>query len=95
MKDSSLPLKADRKLADIYGEDFPLLGLIRDVGRRLRAMREDQGIQQRALAETIGTTQMQVYNVEHGKKLGMSLRAIVQHAEALGFRTVITFEPDL
>lgn len=86
-------LTVEQAMADMYGEEYPLLGLIREVGRTLRAARERAGITQRELRDAIGTTQMQVYNVEQGNRLGMQVKSIVQYAEALGLRTVISFEP--
>lgn len=87
-------MSAERALAAIYGEEYPLAHLIAQAGRDLRALREDAGMTQVEVAEAIGTNQMQIWNIEKGKKLGMQLRSLHAYAEAIGYKMVISFEPE-
>lgn len=94
MAGSGRPRKADELLIAMYGEAIPIHGLLRDIGRTLREKREEQGLSQKALARLADMAQTQVLRVEKGDTLGQSLRAIAKHAEALGYRTVVTFEKE-
>lgn len=87
-------MSAERTLAAIYGEEYALAHLIAQAGRDLRALREERGMTQKALAEAIGTNQMQIWNLEQGKRLGTQLRSYHAYAEAIGYRMVISFVPE-
>lgn len=81
-------------LGKVMGNAHPLTNLLQHVGDDLRALRLEAALSQRALAEEMGTAQAQIARIEAAQTVGLSLRSVVAFAEALGFRTVITFEPE-
>ena len=67
--------------------------VIEDVGAELRSLREKAGVSQRKVAFDVGTSQAQIIRIEHGQTMGVSLRAIVEVADALGYSTEVVFTP--
>jgi ribosome-binding protein aMBF1 (putative translation factor) len=77
-------LETERLLADVFGEEAPFYGLIKDVARQLREARENAGLSQRALAAEMFTSQSQVVRLESGETFAVTLRSLHAAAEAMG-----------
>jgi ribosome-binding protein aMBF1 (putative translation factor) len=63
------------------------------VARMIRALREEAGLSQRALAERIGTTASVICRLEDADYEGHSLAVLNRIAAALNRRVVIQFAP--
>ena len=63
------------------------------VARMIRALREEAGLSQRALAERIGTTASVICRLEDADYEGHSLAMLNRIAAALNRRVVIQFAP--
>jgi ribosome-binding protein aMBF1 (putative translation factor) len=63
------------------------------VARMIRALREEAGLSQRALADRVGTTASVICRLEDAEYEGQSLAMLNRIAAALNRRVVIQFAP--
>ena len=74
---------------DAYEEDVVVTDLVLDLIR----LREKSGLTQKELAEKMGVSQQMVSKMENSNYNGRTISKLWRHANALGYRPVIKFEP--
>ena len=73
-----------------FAERFEKAGEAWDIAIQLAALREEQGLSQKELAQRVGTTQQQISRLESPSYEGHSLSMLRRVAEALGTHVHVT-----
>jgi transcriptional regulator with XRE-family HTH domain len=76
-----------------FRERFEKAGEAWDIALQLAALREEQGLSQKQLADRIGTSQQQISRLESPSYEGHTLSMLRRVAKALGSRVHVTLEP--
>jgi transcriptional regulator with XRE-family HTH domain len=64
-----------------------------EIAVQLAALREEQGLSQKELAQRVGTTQQQISRLESPSYEGHSLSMLRRVADALGAQVNVTIDP--
>jgi len=84
----------DEQLRDPdFRERFEKAGEAWDIAVQLAALREEQGLSQKELAERVGTSQQQISRLESPSYEGHSLSMLRRVAKALGSHVHVTLDP--
>jgi len=75
-----------------FAERFEKAGEAWDIAIQLAALREEQGLSQKELAQRVGTTQQQISRLESPSYEGHSLSMLRRVAEALGTHVHVTLD---
>lgn len=91
---TNFDLYLEKQLKDPdFAKRFEKAGRAWDVAVQIAALRERQGMTQKALARQVGTSQQQISRLESPSYEGHSLSMLRRVAAALGAEVHVTIEP--